>query len=87
MPFDFVSALVLGELVGNAVYQKDAGIVEILFGVFVWTLLIFIIEVTTQKSKRLRNFFEGLPSLIVSRGKLDWSEMKGFTCNLQVNAI
>ncbi len=33
-PFDFISALVLGELVGNAIYDKEIGLHYVLYAVF-----------------------------------------------------
>lgn len=35
-PFDFISALILGELVGNAVYDKGVRIIEIIFASLLW---------------------------------------------------
>ncbi|MEK1831546.1 hypothetical protein AAAC51_29650 [Priestia megaterium] len=37
--FDFISALVLGELVGNALYDSEVGIGKILFAVIFWERL------------------------------------------------
>lgn len=45
--FDFISALVLGELVGNALYDNNIGISQILFAVALWGALIYITEITT----------------------------------------
>ncbi len=75
-PFDFVSALVLGEFVGSAVFQQDIGVVKIAFSVVVWGVLIYITEIITQKSRRLRNFLEGKPSLVIRKGKIIWKELK-----------
>jgi uncharacterized membrane protein YcaP (DUF421 family) len=75
-PFDFISALVLGELVGNAIYDQETGFGIILFASSIWGLLIFITEFLTQKSIKLRLVLEGKPSMIICQGKLDWKEMK-----------
>ncbi|SHR52603.1 Protein of uncharacterised function (DUF421) [Mycobacteroides abscessus subsp. abscessus] len=75
-PFDFISALVLGEFVGSAVFDPEINLLKILFGITVWGLLIYITEFTTQKSLRLRLFLEGKPSFIIHEGKLDWKELK-----------
>lgn len=68
--FDFISALVLGELVGNAVFDDDTGILKILFAISVWGSLIFIIEIITQKWKGTRAFLEGRPTIIIHQGKI-----------------
>lgn len=75
-PFDFISALVLGEFVGSAIFDKRVGLLQISFSVIVWGGLIFITETITQKSRKMRYVLEGRPSMIVNQGKLDWKEMK-----------
>jgi len=75
-PFDFISALVLGEFVGSAVFDPKINLLKIFFGITVWGLLIYLTELTTQKSIRLRLFLEGKPSFIIHEGKLDWKELK-----------
>lgn len=69
--FDFISALVLGELVGNALYDKDIGLMEILFAVFLWGLLIYTTEKITQKYRRTRPLLEGGPSIVINKGIID----------------
>jgi uncharacterized membrane protein YcaP (DUF421 family) len=75
-PFDFIAALVLGELVGNAVYDKDIKVGSILFAIAVWGALILIIEWCTQKFPGTRKYLEGKPSIIISNGHLVRQEMK-----------
>lgn len=75
-PFDFISALVLGEFVGSAVFDDDINLLKIVFGIVVWGILIYFTELTTQKSRKLRLILEGKPSFIIKEGKLDWKELK-----------
>lgn len=75
-PFEFISSLVLGELVGNAIYDKDVNTFYILYAVFLWALLLYIIEVITQKFKGTRSFFEGKPSILIRNGQIDFNELK-----------
>lgn len=75
-PFDFISALVLGEFVGSAIFDRRTDTFEMIFGIIVWGLLIYITEVLTQKSRSMRHFFEGRPSMVINKGNLDWKEMK-----------
>lgn len=74
--FDFISALVLGELVGNALYDHEIGIMEILFAVIFWGVLIYFTEILTQKNIRIRTFLEGSPSIVVNKGKINYKELK-----------
>jgi uncharacterized membrane protein YcaP (DUF421 family) len=75
-PFDFISALVLGELLGNAIYDKDINLFMILYAVFLWTFLIYMIEIVTQKFRKTRKFFEGSPSILIRDGQIDFEELK-----------
>lgn len=75
-PFDFISALVLGDLVGGAIFDKKAGLLKILFAIIVWGTLIYITEIVTQKSRQMRYLLEGRPAVIINKGKLVWKEMK-----------
>lgn len=84
-PFDFISALILGELVGNAVYDKDITITKVIFAVIVWGLLIYMTEVLTQKKKSLRKLLEGEPSIVIRQGKIDYKVLK--KAHLDINQL
>lgn len=75
-PFHFISALVLGELLGNVVYDKDVNIFIFLYAVFLWTFLIYIIEIITQKFRCTRNFFQGDGSILIKNGQIDFDQLK-----------
>ncbi len=75
-PFDFISALVLGELVGNAIYDKDIKIHYVLYAVTLWGTLIYLVEFLTMRFKKTRGLFEGTPAIIIRNGKIDRLELK-----------
>lgn len=74
--FDFISALVLGELVGNALFDKKAGILDITIVVVVWGVLMYVTELITQKFKGSRSLLEGHPSIVIRNGELNREKMK-----------
>lgn len=74
--FDFISALILGELVGNTLYNESVDIFHILFAVGIWGMLIFITEWITQKFRRTRPFLEGGPTIVIHKGKIDFDALK-----------
>ncbi|GIP64327.1 UPF0702 transmembrane protein YetF [Virgibacillus pantothenticus] len=84
-PFDFISALILGELVGNALFDKEASVVEIGFVIVLWGGLIYLTEIITQKFKRTRSILEGGPDFVIYRGKLIRDVMK--KNNLDINQL
>lgn len=74
--FDFIAALVLGELVGNAIFDKNAGVLEIGFAVVIAGIIMYITEIITQKYKGSRALLEGRPAIIIHKGNLIYEEMK-----------
>lgn len=80
--FDFISALIMGELLGNAIYDDDTGVVKILFAIIVWGLLIFAIQLVGQKSITCRNLLEGKPSLVIYKGNIDRQALKKDRMNI-----
>ncbi|WP_409292775.1 DUF421 domain-containing protein [Peribacillus sp. SCS-37] len=75
-PFDFISGMVMGNFVGDAVFDDAAGIKEILLTISVWGLLIYLVELATQKSPYLRAKFEGTPSILINKGEILYKNLK-----------
>jgi uncharacterized membrane protein YcaP (DUF421 family) len=75
-PFDFISALALGELVGGAIHDKDISTMQIIFVVVIWGALVYITEIITQKFKGTRSLLEGQPSLVIHKGKINYQALK-----------
>ena len=80
--FDFISALIMGELLGNAIYDDDTGVGKVLFAITVWGLLIFAIQLVGQKSITLRNLLEGKPSLVIQKGVINRQALKKNRMNI-----
>lgn len=84
-PFDLIASLVLGELVGSALFDDNIGIIEIGFSVLLWGIILYVTEVITQKFKKTRALLEGRPTIIIRHGKLMRDEMK--KSNLDINQL
>lgn len=74
--FDFISAVILGELVGNALFDKSAGIAKMAFVIALWGVLLYSVEMVVQKFKGSRFILEGKPSLVIHKGEIIREEMK-----------
>lgn len=74
-PFDFISALILGELLGNAVYDPEINVKEVVFASVLWGILIFTTEMLTQKVKKLRKLLEGDPVIVIHHGQLQYKSL------------
>ncbi|MDT9726061.1 DUF421 domain-containing protein [Xylanibacillus composti] len=81
-PFDFISVLILGELLGNAVYDQEIKLQKILFALSLWALLIYVTELVTQKLKSTRKMLEGQPSILIRKGNIQFKEMKKIKLDL-----
>lgn len=75
-PFEFVSALVLGELAGDAIYDREIGILQIMFAVTVWAILLFILQQIELKFLKLRGLLEGNPSIVIRDGIIFKNELR-----------
>ncbi|MFN2744677.1 MULTISPECIES: DUF421 domain-containing protein [Bacillus] len=81
-PFTFIASIVLGELLGNALYDKQTGVLYILYSMALWGLMIFAAEFLTQKFLSFRGLFEGKPSALIKNGKVDREELKKNRMNI-----
>ena len=84
-PFDFISVLVLGELVGNAVYDEKMHLGHILFSTALWGFLIFSLVFITQKWNKSRKPLEGEPTIVIRKGQLDFNAMR--SCKIDLNEL
>src|SRR5574341_1278042 len=75
-PFDLISSMVMGNILGDAIYDKEANLPKILFSVFLWGSLVLITEIMTQKSRRARKILEGDASIVIKNGMIQWNELK-----------
>ncbi|MBW8350702.1 DUF421 domain-containing protein [Bacillus sp. IITD106] len=75
-PFDFVYALILGALLEESLYDEKISVFQMLFGVTVWGILIYIVEILAVKSRPIKKILKGEPSIIVQDGNLDMKVMR-----------
>lgn len=74
--FDFIAVLILGELLGAAMYVKGVELFHIIFAMLVWGSLIFLSAYITQKFRKTRKYLEGYPSIVIKNGIVDFKVMK-----------
>lgn len=81
-PFDFISAIVLGELLGNALYDEETGIIHVLFVLILWAGMLLLVKYFGQKSFKARNFLEGKPTIVIRDGLFDIQAIRRNRMNL-----
>lgn len=75
-PFDFISAVILGDLVGDTIYEKEHTIPMLLFTLAIWTLLSVTFEKITLHLPKLRKPLEGEPEILIRDGKIDMGKLR-----------
>lgn len=74
--FAFIASIVFGELLGNALFEPGIGLIHILYSIFLWGLLLIVVEYLGQKSLFFRGMFEGKPSALIKNGVVDYEALK-----------
>ncbi|WP_188455582.1 DUF421 domain-containing protein [Virgibacillus oceani] len=81
-PFTFIGAIVLGELLGNALYDEKIGIGYIIYSMILWAILLLIVEILGQKFLKMRKLFEGKPSVLIRNGIINRNQLKKNKMNI-----
>lgn len=81
-PFTFIAAIVLGELLGNALYDHKIGVFYIVYSMAIWGGLLFTVELLSQKFLLFRGAVEGKPSAIIKNGIIDREELRKNRMNI-----
>lgn len=81
-PFTFIGALVLGELLGNALYDEKIGMKYIIFSMILWSMMLLFTEMLGQKFLKMRLAFEGKPSVLIYNGVVNRDQLKRNRMNI-----
>jgi uncharacterized membrane protein YcaP (DUF421 family) len=81
-PFTFITAIVMGELLGNALYDSKVGVSVIIYSLCLWGALLLLVEFIGQKSLWFRGMVEGKPAALIKNGVVDREELKKHRMNL-----
>ncbi len=81
-PFTFIAAIVLGELLGNALYDEKVGVIYIIYSMVLWALLLLAVGFLGRKFLKLRLIFEGKPSVLIRDGVINRDQLKKNRMNI-----
>jgi uncharacterized membrane protein YcaP (DUF421 family) len=81
-PFTFIAAIVLGELLGNAIYDRKIGVFYIIYAMSIWGGLLFFVEYLSQKFLAFRGVVEGKPSALIKNGIVDREALRKNRMNM-----
>ena len=74
-PFDFIYSIVLGGILEESIYDNKVSPLHLWFAVAVWGILLFIIEILSQKYDKIRILLKGEASILVKDGALNVQEL------------
>ncbi len=72
---DLIVSILIAEMVAISIENFDKSILYAIVPVSVLIFLEIALAFLTLKSKKIRSFFNGRPSLIIKNGKINFSEM------------
>ncbi|UGB32771.1 DUF421 domain-containing protein [Metabacillus sp. B2-18] len=75
-PFHLVFVLVLGDFLGNTIYEDKVRTFHFLYAIGLWTFLMLVIEFMTLKNKSIRSLLLGDPNIIIRDGVMDRKLLK-----------
>ena len=75
-PYDFISAIVLSELVGNGLYVDEVNILHIIFTITLWTSFIVLMNKIALKKRSSRDILDGKPSYFIHDGRVDKEQLR-----------
>lgn len=76
-PFDLIYTLVLGGILEESIYDDKVNIGHLLFALFLWAIMIYIIERVVQKNEKINRWLKGEPSVLIRDGVLNLKEISG----------
>ncbi|GAB1154882.1 DUF421 domain-containing protein [Paenibacillus illinoisensis] len=77
-PLDFLSSLVLSEIVGNTLYDDEIKVSHLLFALALWTALSYLFEKATTKFVKFGYVAEGRVVLLIDNGEVNQSLLKKY---------
>lgn len=75
-PFDFISMIVVGDFVSDAIYDPETHVFKVLFTLALWGFLIALIDWITLRFHRTRTFFESRPEIVIDNGQINRRVLK-----------
>ena len=72
---DFVVSILIAELIAISIENINDSIWNTIIPIVAVTLLEMLLAFISLKSKKFRTFFDGKPSIIIEKGRVNYKEM------------
>lgn len=73
---DFVTAVALGAIAANLAFNEKIQVIHLLISIGVFTLTSFLLSKIAMKSRKIRKFISGAPTVLIENGKVLEENMK-----------
>jgi len=80
--FTYITGIALGNIASEMVLQKEIPILDAVFALILWSLLVFIIEWISLKSAAARVLMDGEPTIVIKKGLILEKALKAQRLNL-----
>ncbi|MCQ6557120.1 DUF421 domain-containing protein [Paenibacillus mendelii] len=84
-PFDFFTSILISEIVGNTLYDKNVTYAHLIYALALWALFAYLIEFLTVRFVKIKRLTEGRTVLLVERGEINQQLMR--SCKLDFNQL
>ncbi|WP_242866738.1 YetF domain-containing protein [Abyssisolibacter fermentans] len=68
--FDYIATTTLGTIGGNLAFNTKINISTFIFSMTLITIIIMLVSYLSMKSKTIRDFFAGKPTILIENGKI-----------------
>ena len=80
--FTYITGIVLGEMAGEIIINKDVRILNGILVMTLWCALVIIVEYVSMKSSSLRVLLDDEPTIVIKRGRILEQSLKRQRLNL-----
>ncbi|MGC4377826.1 DUF421 domain-containing protein [Fictibacillus sp. Mic-4] len=74
--FNYVTGIATGGIIGDMIIHRDIKILDGIITMFVWGLLIFIIEFATRKPSKAKVVLKSEPTILIKKGEIIQEALK-----------
>ena len=80
--FTYITGIVLGEMAGEIIINKDVRIIHGITAMVLWCALVILVEYISMKSAKIRVLLDDEPSIVIKKGQIDEKSLKKQRLNL-----
>lgn len=68
--FTYITGIAIGSMAGEMVIHRDVNLWEGMLSLFIWSALVFAVEIISLKSAKARVLLDGEPTIVIKKGQI-----------------